>query len=115
MSESVTLPGSAELLDLARQALARCGVDVDAHVGELRTRSPINGEALAGVRSVDAAGVHAAVDRANAAFREWRTVPGPARGALVKRFGELLSEHKDDIATLISLEVGKITSEARGE
>ena len=41
--------------------------------------------------------------------------PAPARGALVKRLGELLAEHKDDLATLISLEVGKITSEARGE
>ena len=42
-------------------------------------------------------------------------MPAPARGALVKRFGELLAEHKDDLATLVSLEVGKITSEARGE
>ena len=42
-------------------------------------------------------------------------MPAPARGALVKRFGELLTEHKDDLATLVSLEVGKITSEARGE
>ena len=42
-------------------------------------------------------------------------MPAPARGALVKRLGELLAVHKDDLATLISLEVGKITSEARGE
>ena len=53
--------------------------------------------------------------RAEAAFRQWRTVPAPARGALVKRFGELLAEHKEDLATLVSLEAGKITSEARGE
>ena len=55
------------------------------------------------------------VSRAHAAFLEWRGVPAPARGALVKRLGELLAVHKDDLATLISLEVGKITSEARGE
>ena len=42
-------------------------------------------------------------------------MPAPARGALVKRWAELLAEHKDDLATLVSLEVGKITSEARGE
>lgn len=42
-------------------------------------------------------------------------MPAPARDALVKRLGELLAEHKDDLATLIGLEVGKITSEARGE
>ena len=42
-------------------------------------------------------------------------VPAPARGAVVKRLGELLTEHKADLATLVSLEVGKITSEALGE
>jgi aldehyde dehydrogenase (NAD+) len=55
------------------------------------------------------------VARANAAFREWRKVPAPARGAVIKRFGELLTEHKADLATLVSVEVGKITSEALGE
>ena len=63
----------------------------------------------------DASAVDDAVQRAQGAFPEWRSVPAPARGALVKRFGELLAEHKDDLATLVSLEVGKITSEARGE
>ena len=33
----------------------------------------------------------------------------------MRRFGELLREHLDDLATLVTLEVGKITSEARGE
>ena len=48
------------------------------------------------------------------AFLEWRRVPRrPWRPGQAVR--ELLAEHKDDLATLISLEVGKITSEARGE
>jgi aldehyde dehydrogenase (NAD+) len=42
-------------------------------------------------------------------------VPTPARGGLVRRLGELLREHKEDLGTLVSLEVGKITSEALGE
>jgi aldehyde dehydrogenase (NAD+) len=37
------------------------------------------------------------------------------RGGLVRRLGELLREHQEDLATLVSLEVGKTTSEARGE
>ena len=37
------------------------------------------------------------------------------RGQLVKRWGELLTEHKEDLATLVTAEVGKITSEALGE
>jgi aldehyde dehydrogenase (NAD+) len=59
--------------------------------------------------------VDTAVGRATSAFGAWRAVPAPARGALVKRFGELLAEHKDDVAALVSVEAGKITSEARGE
>ena len=53
--------------------------------------------------------------RSAAAYDAWRLVPAPVRGAVVRRFGELLREHLDDLATLVSVEVGKITSEARGE
>src|SRR5207237_4539536 len=48
-------------------------------------------------------------------FLAWRTVPAPVRGFLVKRFGQLLTEHKSDLADLIGVEVGKIRSEALGE
>src|SRR5262249_4378659 len=53
--------------------------------------------------------------RAAGAFAAWRATPAPARGALVKRFGELLTEHKEDLATLVTVEAGKIASEAHGE
>ncbi|MEV5707455.1 aldehyde dehydrogenase family protein [Actinoallomurus sp. NPDC052274] len=110
-----TLPGADELAALARETAKRCGVDVDALGAEVTTTSPINGERLAAVGWVDAGAVDEAVGRAREAFLAWRRVPAPVRGALVKRFGRLLTEHKDDLATLISLEVGKITSEALGE
>ena len=42
-------------------------------------------------------------------------MPAPVRGALVKRFGQLLTEHKRDVADLVGVEVGKIPSEALGE
>ena len=75
----------------------------------------MNGEHLHSVAWGDSRAVDAAVGRARDAFLTWRSVPAPVRGALVKRFGQLLTEHKSDLATLISLEVGKITSEALGE
>jgi L-aminoadipate-semialdehyde dehydrogenase len=111
----MTFPSGSELADLAARSLRACGVDVDAVAGDHETTSPINGERLASVGWSDARSVDDAVGRAGTAFLEWRRVPAPVRGALVKRFGELLAEHKDDLATLVSLEVGKITSEARGE
>jgi len=110
-----TLPTADDLGPQAREAASRCGVDLDAYAGDRPVTSPVNGAPLASLRWQDAADVDAAVARAGEAFRAWRTVPAPVRGGLVRRLGELLREHKSDLATLVSLEVGKITSEARGE
>ncbi len=112
---TTSLPSADDLQARAREALDRCGVDPSVLEGKRRSHSPINGEALTGLAWTDAAGVDDAVARAKEAFPTWRDTPAPARGALVRRFGELLREHKADIATLVSLEVGKITSEALGE
>jgi aldehyde dehydrogenase (NAD+) len=109
------IPSGTALHRLAVATASRCGVDVDAFAGDVVTTSPINGEPLATMNWVDGSAVDDAVTRARAAFLQWRGVPAPVRGALVKRLGELLAVHKNDLATLISLEVGKITSEARGE
>src|SRR3954447_4200885 len=111
----MTIPGGDDLRSSAEEALRRCGADVAALAGDRPVRSPVNGRPLCSIRWQTAADVEAAVARAGEAFRVWRTVPAPARGGLVRRFGELLREHKEDLATLVSLEVGKITSEARGE
>ena len=110
-----TIPTQDELSALTLETARRCGVDVDAHAGDTASRSPINGLPVASLAWRDTAYVDEAVARAQDAFRTWRSVPAPVRGALVKRFGELLAEHKDDLATLVSIEAGKITSEARGE
>jgi aldehyde dehydrogenase (NAD+) len=104
-SRPTTIPGADELGERARATAQRCGVDLTTIGGDTKTTSPINGEHLHSVAWVDAKTVDAAVERAHHAFLQWRTVPAPVRGALVKRFGELLAEHKSDLATLISLEV----------
>jgi len=109
----VPIPTRDQLTILAHEALARVGAELRS--GDHEQPSPVNGEILSSLPHADAAAVDDAVRRAQAAFREWRKVPAPTRGALVKRWAELLTEHKDDLATLVSLEVGKITSEARGE
>ncbi|MGH3412521.1 MAG: L-piperidine-6-carboxylate dehydrogenase [Marmoricola sp.] len=109
------IPTAAELRDLARTTSRRCGADLDAFAGEHPVISPVNGATIAEVAWADATRVDEAVTRAQDAFAEWRGVPAPARGALVGRLGELLAEHKEDLGTLVSLEAGKITSEALGE
>lgn len=112
----LSVSSTKELRERARRSLDRCGVALSAGTGpRITARSPITGEELFGVPAADAAAVRAAIAAANSAFTAWRAVPAPVRGALVKRFGELVRAHKADIAELITIEVGKIPSEALGE
>jgi aldehyde dehydrogenase (NAD+) len=82
---------------------------------ELETVDPTTGAVLARVRTAGAADTAAAVVAARAAFERWRLVPAPRRGEIVRRLGDAFRERKADLARLVSLENGKILSEARGE
>jgi aldehyde dehydrogenase (NAD+) len=119
MTTRTLIPGPDVLSAQALAAAGRCGVDTAALAGARGDvaphRSPVNGGPLGAVAWSDAAALDEAVARSRRAFLAWRKVPAPARGAVVKRFGELLTAHKADLGELVSLEVGKITSEARGE
>jgi aldehyde dehydrogenase (NAD+) len=115
-TSTTTVTSTEQLKELARTALRRCGVDLPEDPRHpVMARTPLTGEDLFAVPGADRADVEQAVEAAQAAFLTWRTVPAPVRGALVKRFGELLTEHKADLADLVTIEVGKIRSEALGE
>ncbi|MEH0166247.1 aldehyde dehydrogenase family protein [Roseateles microcysteis] len=83
--------------------------------GSLTVRSPIDGAQLGAVHEATAAEMTAAVERAHAAFLQWRNVPAPKRGELVRLYGEELRANKANLARLVSLEAGKVTSEGEGE
>jgi len=83
--------------------------------GDLEVVSPIDGGVIASVGSVDAEETAAAVERAGEAFAAWRSVPAPRRGELIRRFGEVLREHKDSLGELVTVESGKIREEGLGE
>ncbi len=100
----------------ARVLLERVGVDAALlDGGTLSARTPITGEELALVPASSVDDVADVVAGAQAAFLQWRTVPAPVRGQLVRELGELLREHKDDLGELVSIEAGKIRSEGLGE
>jgi aldehyde dehydrogenase (NAD+) len=82
---------------------------------EFAVRSPIDGAILATVRGASRQDVDRTVDAAAGAFRRWREEPAPRRGELVRRIGEALRARKGDLAGLVTLEAGKIASEAEGE
>jgi aldehyde dehydrogenase (NAD+) len=83
--------------------------------GELVARSPVDGRELGRVPSSSAAQVAEAIGKAHAAYLQWRNVPPPRRGELVRLFGELLREEKETLGRLVSLEAGKILQEGLGE
>jgi aldehyde dehydrogenase (NAD+) len=96
--------------------MASFGVDAQALTGgTLSVRSPINGEAIAAVAEISADDTRTAIDAAHKAFLEWRLVPAPQRGELIRLLGEELRAAKTELGRLVSIEVGKITSEGLGE
>lgn len=117
---------TAELRERALAALAACGVDTAALTAEgeraaaggervVTARTPLTGEDLFPLVASTPDHVDEAVAQAVSAFTTWRTTPAPVRGFLVKRLGALLVEHLEHLAALVTVEVGKTPSEARGE
>jgi len=75
--------------------------------------SPIDGSAMPGVP--ETASIEAAVAKSVAAFAQWRSVPGPVRGQLVRLFGEKLRANRETLGRLVTIETGKPLSEGIGE
>jgi aldehyde dehydrogenase (NAD+) len=93
----------------AAELLAQFGI---ATAGALVSHSPIDGQEIGRVEIGDPA---AAGAKAQQAFEEWRTVPAPRRGELVRLLGEELRAAKEPLARLVTLEAGKIVQESLGE
>lgn len=83
--------------------------------GELKISSPANGDPIASVYQASAADYDAIVKQTMAAFQEWRKVPAPARGEVVRQIGNALREYKEPLGTLVSYEMGKSLQEGMGE
>jgi len=77
-----------------------------------RNTNPATGELLAEVRAASAADVDAAVAAAGRAFPVWRGTARRERGAVLRRIGEIVRRHREELATLIALENGKLYREA---
>ncbi len=82
---------------------------------ELVSISPIDGKPIAKVIQADADDYENVIGKARAAFGKWRTVPAPIRGQIVREIGDILREHKEPLGKLVTLEMGKILAEGRGE
>lgn len=96
--------------------LERCGIGAAEHSGgTLPVATPIDGSPIARLHATSLQAMPDVIARAKAAFLQWRDVPAPVRGELVRLWGEELRAAKNDLGDLISIEVGKIIQEGRGE
>jgi succinate-semialdehyde dehydrogenase/glutarate-semialdehyde dehydrogenase len=78
-------------------------------------RNPATGEVIADVAKAGATETHQAIRAAEIAFPVWRSLTAKERGARVRRWGELMLEHRDALAELLTREQGKPLAEAKGE
>jgi len=84
--------------------------------GELvHSTNPTTGETIASVRLASREDYERCTQESVRVFNEWRMLPAPKRGEIVREMGNALRDHKDDLGALVSLEVGKILAEGLGE
>ncbi len=82
---------------------------------EIESINPATGEALAKVHMAGPADYERIMTRASQAFLEWRMVPAPKRGEVVREIADELRAHKAALGALVTLEMGKILPEGLGE
>jgi len=83
--------------------------------GFISSVSPVDGQPVGRVEVADAATFNRVVEQAQEAFLQWRLVPAPQRGEVVRQIGQELRLHKEALGKLVSYEMGKSLQEGLGE
>jgi aldehyde dehydrogenase (NAD+) len=99
----------------ASNAGACTGKWIDTDGPELVSYNPTNGQPLASIRQAKVDDYERVISAAQDAFADWRMMPAPQRGEMVRQLGEELRVEKEPLGRLVSLEMGKILSEGLGE
>lgn len=82
---------------------------------DLESYSPIDGKLIAKTTVSTKPEYEKVLDLSQEAFKIWRTIPAPQRGEIVRQYGEILREYKDELGRLVSIEMGKSLQEGWGE
>jgi aldehyde dehydrogenase (NAD+) len=77
--------------------------------------SPVDGKLIATVNAAEASDYEHLITTAQSAFKEWRTIPAPKRGEIVRQLAERIRFYKDPLGKLVSYEMGKSLQEGLGE
>lgn len=84
------------------------GTYIDCH-------SPADGKLIGRIQTTDEKSFEKVVRQAGQAFTQWRMLPAPKRGDIVRQIGESLRQHKEQLGKLVSYEMGKSYQEGLGE
>lgn len=82
---------------------------------QLESTCPTNGEIIGAIYKTTEEQMNEVLNLSHSAYLEWRNVPAPKRGELVRKIGERLRKYKSLLGTLVSLEMGKSKQEGDGE
>ena len=88
---------------------------VEGASGTFDVTNPARGDVIARVADCSRAQVARAIDAAHAAQKDWAAHTGKERAAILRRWFELMMEHQEDLAILMTAEQGKPLAESRGE
>ncbi|MGY6561047.1 MAG: L-piperidine-6-carboxylate dehydrogenase [Luteibaculaceae bacterium] len=91
------------------------GADFFASGNYISSYSPVDGKEIAQVQGASKADYDRVMSAASKAFLEWRLIPAPKRGEIVRQFGDKLRAYKADLGALVSYEMGKSLQEGLGE
>lgn len=81
----------------------------------IESLSPVDGKKIGSVTGVDKNSYENVIKKAKDAFKQWRLVPAPKRGEVVRQIGEALRQYKEPLGKLVSYEMGKSLQEGLGE
>ncbi|MBJ2125948.1 aldehyde dehydrogenase family protein [Flavobacterium sp. IB48] len=81
----------------------------------LESYSPVDGQLIGKIKTSSPADYEKVMEVANVAFKEFRLMPAPQRGEIVRQFGEKLRKNKEALGKLVSYEMGKSLQEGYGE
>ena len=73
--------------------------------GQIESYNPGNAELISSVYQCNTEDYKFVVKQSLEAFKEWRKVPAPERGQLVRQMGDALRDYKDPLGSLVSLEI----------
>ena len=105
-----------EKIAIPSQALGcNFGNEWFAHGDSFDSYTPVDNSLIGSVKGGTAEDYNRCVTEAENAFLQWRLVPAPQRGEVVRQYGNLLREHKDALGRLVSWEMGKSLQEGWGE